>query len=71
MSEELDLDQYEGIMTRLEEIVKLLEAGRAPLGQSLRLYQEAKILSQKANQLLARAESAIAPDDAMGSTGDA
>ncbi|NMP21148.1 exodeoxyribonuclease VII small subunit [Sulfobacillus harzensis] len=57
MNEERDLDQYESIMARLEEIVKLLETGRAPLGESLRLYQEAKSLSQRANQLLERAES--------------
>lgn len=54
-----DLDQYEAIMARLEEIVKLLETGRAPLGESLRLYQEAKALADQANHLLERAEGLI------------
>ncbi len=59
MTDELSLDQYEGIMARLEEIVKRLEAGQAPLGESLRLYQEAKALSAKADELLNRAQSAV------------
>lgn len=57
MNEDQDLDQYETLMARLEEIVKMLETGRAPLGESLRLYQEAKALSQRANKLLERAEA--------------
>lgn len=65
-----ELDQYEVIMARLEDIVKRLEAGRAPLGESLRLYQEAKKLSEQANQLLQRAESMIRPDLAAFETGD-
>ncbi|MCY0899495.1 MAG: exodeoxyribonuclease VII small subunit [Firmicutes bacterium] len=60
MTEDAELDQYEAIMARLEEIVKLLETGRAPLGESLRLYQEGKRLSERANQLLLRAESLLA-----------
>lgn len=60
VTDELNLDQYEGIMARLEEIIKRLEAGQAPLGESLRLYQEAKALSVKADQLLNRAQSAMA-----------
>ncbi|MCY0877704.1 MAG: exodeoxyribonuclease VII small subunit [Firmicutes bacterium] len=59
MNDEADLDQYEAIMARLEEIVKLLETGRAPLGESLRLYQEGKRLSERANQLLLRAETLL------------
>lgn len=60
--EELTLDRYETIMARLEDIVKLLEAGRAPLGESLRLYQEAKRLSAIANQLLNLAQTALEED---------
>ncbi|MCL5115826.1 MAG: exodeoxyribonuclease VII small subunit [Firmicutes bacterium] len=71
MSEELDLDQYEGIMARLEEIVKLLETGRAPLGESLRLYQEAKGLSLRANQLLARAEALMGDETTPRNAGGA
>lgn len=59
MNEDQELDQYEAVMTRLEEIVKLLETGRAPLGESLRLYQEARSLSESANRLLSRAEAVI------------
>lgn len=65
MSDEPSLDQYEEVMARLEEIVKRLEAGQTPLGESLRLYQEAKALSVAADQLLARAEAAIATRDTM------
>lgn len=66
MAEEQDLDQYESIMSRLEDIVKLLETGRAPLGESLRLYQEAKALSVRANQLLERAEGVLRPEAVPG-----
>lgn len=70
MSEGLTLDQYEEVMARLEDIVKRLEAGQAPLGESLRLYQEAKALSLQADTLLNRAEAAINPESAMDKTGD-
>ncbi|PSR24158.1 MAG: exodeoxyribonuclease VII small subunit [Sulfobacillus acidophilus] len=71
MNDGLELDQYETIMARLEDIVKRLEAGRAPLGESLRLYQEAKELSEQANQLLGRAEAMIGPPSSAFPTGDA
>lgn len=69
MSEEPSLDDYEQVVARLEEIVKLLEAGQAPLGESLRLYQEAKALGLTADRLLARAQTAIEPQDAPDQNG--
>lgn len=64
--DELSLDNYEQIIERLEQIVKLLEAGQTPLGESLRLYDEAKRLSQYADTLIARAESALGDDQNDG-----
>lgn len=64
--DELSLDNYEQIIERLEQIVKLLEAGQTPLGESLRLYDEAKRLSQYADTLIARAESALGDDQNEG-----
>jgi exodeoxyribonuclease VII small subunit len=69
MNDEPSLDQYEEVMARLEEIVKRLEAGQTPLGESLRLYQEAKALSVTADKLLARAEAAIDSKDASDQNG--
>lgn len=54
-----DLSQYEAIIERIEEIVRLLESGRSPLAESLKLYAEAKSLTEKANRLLERAESSL------------
>ncbi|MDA8193027.1 MAG: exodeoxyribonuclease VII small subunit [Thermaerobacter sp.] len=54
-----DVGQYEAIIARLEEIIRLLEGGRAPLAESLRLFQEAKRLSGIANDLLERAETVL------------
>ncbi len=70
MSEDAGLEQYEAIMARLEEIVKLLEAGRAPLGESLALYQEAQSLSRRADQLLRRAEQAVEQPASAESAGE-
>ncbi len=70
MSEDAGLEQYEAIMARLEEIVKLLEAGRAPLGESLALYQEAQSLSRRADELLRRAELAVDQPASAESAGE-
>lgn len=56
-----EVAQYESIIVRLEEIIRILEGGRAPLGDSLKLFEEAKRLSEAANQLLERVESALEP----------
>ena len=43
---------FEGSMTRLEEIVSLLEKGEAPLEQAMSLYEEgAKLLRECTRQL--------------------
>lgn len=70
MSEVLSLDQYEGIMARLEDIVKRLEAGQTPLGESLRLYQEAKALSVQADALLSRAQLIIEDPESVAQAGE-
>ncbi|MCY0881529.1 MAG: exodeoxyribonuclease VII small subunit [Firmicutes bacterium] len=59
MGDEQPIENYEQIVARLEEIVRLLEAGQAPLADSLNLYQEAQKLSSQANQLLERAETMV------------
>lgn len=61
-----DVTQYETIIARLEEIIRLLEGGRAPLAQSLELFEEAKRLSRTANLLLERAESVLQAKDESG-----
>lgn len=66
-----DLTQYEKIIQRLEEIVRLLEGGRTPLAESLDLYREAKTLSEKANKLLERAEASLSAEDAEERVGGA
>ena len=43
---------FEGFMTRLEEIVSLLEKGDAPLDQAMALFEEgAKLLRECTKQL--------------------
>ncbi len=66
-----DLTQYENIIQRLEEIVRLLEGGRTPLAESLTLYTEAKNLSDKANRLLERAEASLSAEDTKDASGGA
>ena len=63
-AEDDDLTQYEQVIQRLEEIVRLLEGGRTPLAQSLELYREAKSLSERANRLLERAEASLSVETA-------
>lgn len=46
-------------MTRLEEIVLLLENGKLPLDESLKLFEEGTKLSAFCNKCLAQAEQKI------------
>ncbi len=62
MIEETELEQFENILVRLEEIVRQLEGGRLSLNDSLVMYQEAKRLSEKANILLNQAEALMKPE---------
>ena len=50
---------FEEAMTRLEEIVRLLENDKAPLEESLRLYEEGVSLVRKCSTDLDEAEQRV------------
>jgi len=50
---------FEQAMTRLEEIVRMLEAGELPLDETVRLYEEGQRLRLYCEQYLADAEQRI------------
>jgi len=50
---------FEEAMARLEEIVKLLEKGDAPLAESLKLYEEGTKLVGQCADLLDKAEQKV------------
>ncbi|NLL45206.1 MAG: exodeoxyribonuclease VII small subunit [Clostridiales bacterium] len=56
MNEELT---FEKSMARLEEIVKLLERGDAPLDTSLKLFEEGTMLIRCCGEYLDRAEQKV------------
>ena len=47
---------FEQSMVRLEQIVRVLEQGEAPLEESLKLFQEGTELVRTCNQLLENAQ---------------
>jgi exodeoxyribonuclease VII small subunit len=47
---------FEGAMTRLDEIVKILEDGNVPLEKSIKLFEEGTKLAAQCNSLLETAE---------------
>ena len=51
---------FEQAMTRLEEIVRILEVGERPLEETVNLYEEGQRLRQYCEQYLADAEQRIA-----------
>jgi exodeoxyribonuclease VII small subunit len=51
---------FEQAMTRLEAIVRTLEAGELPLDETVRLYEEGQRLRNFCEQYLADAEQRIA-----------
>ena len=51
---------FEQSMTRLEEIVGLLERGEAPLEESLALFEEGTKLMRECSTLLDKAEQKVA-----------
>ena len=61
MAEEIkkDTSTFEGALSRLEEIVKLLESGNAPLDGSLALFEEGTSLVKQCNSQLDGAEQKI------------
>ena len=50
---------FEQAMQRLEEIVSLLEDGKAPLNESMELFEEGTKLSAYLSQLLDTAEQKV------------
>lgn len=50
---------FEQAMSRLEEIVRLLEQGDAPLEQSMVLFEEGTKLSTQLHQMLQGAEQTV------------
>lgn len=50
---------FEEAMTRLDEIVALLERGDAPLEESLKLFEEGTKLMKQCSALLDRAEQKV------------
>jgi exodeoxyribonuclease VII small subunit len=51
---------FEQALTRLEEIVRILEVGERPLEETVNLYEEGQRLRQYCEQYLADAEQRIA-----------
>lgn len=59
---------FESQMARLEEIVRMLERGEAPLNESMKLFEEGTKLAAKCSALLDTAELKVSklmagPDD--------
>lgn len=52
-------ETFEGALSRLEEIVRLLESGNAPLDGSLALFEEGTKLVKQCNSQLDNAEQKI------------
>ena len=50
---------FESQMARLEEIVRMLERGEAPLNESMKLFEEGTKLSAYLSQLLDTAEQKV------------
>lgn len=57
---------FEQAMTRLEEIVKALEQGDAPLEQSLTLFEEGSKLLRQCTGMLDKAEQKVTKLTAAG-----
>ncbi len=60
MPRKKEYKDFESAMTRLEEIVGLLEAGQAGLEESMALYTEGIQIAEICNAKLAEAEGQIA-----------
>ena len=50
---------FEKALTRLEEIVSLLETGDAPLDESLKLFEEGAKLTAQCSAMLDKAEQKV------------
>lgn len=67
MPKKKDTAAFEPSITRLEEIVRLLEEGSLSLEESLSLYEEGVALSRRCLDILDRAERKV---EALSATGD-
>lgn len=59
MDNQIESYSFETAIARLEEIVKLLEGGNAPLDESLELFEEGVSLVKLCNSKLDNAEQKI------------
>jgi exodeoxyribonuclease VII small subunit len=59
MSQPVETLSFEAALARLEEIVRLLERGEAPLDQSIELYQEGDRLKRHCENRLKTAQARI------------
>jgi exodeoxyribonuclease VII small subunit len=59
MAEPVENLSFEAALARLEEIVRLLERGEAPLDQSIELYQEGDRLKRHCESRLKAAQARI------------
>ena len=59
MKEKLENMTFEAAMARLEEIVRMLESGNAPLDTSLSLFEEGVALVKLCNSKLDTAEQKV------------
>ena len=50
---------FESQMARLEEIVRMLERGEAPLNESMKLFEEGTSLMKQCSGLLDKAEQKV------------
>ena len=50
---------FEAAMARMEEIVKLLEKGDAPLDSAISLFEEGTALARQCNEMLDTAEQKV------------
>ena len=60
MSRKKEYKDFEGALSRLDEIVAALEAGELPLEQSIALYTEGVEIAGLCNRKLTEAEGKIA-----------
>ncbi len=59
MANEKKKPGFEDSMLRLEEIVRLLEKGDAPLEDSIKLFEEGTKLAKRCDELLNEAEKKV------------
>ncbi|GHA30153.1 exodeoxyribonuclease 7 small subunit [Devosia pacifica] len=58
-NEDIKALSFEAALSQLEEIVQKLESGRAPLAESIAIYERGEALKQHCETLLKTAEARI------------